>query len=290
MNVSRYTPAMSTDATGQPLAGKAALVTGGGSGIGLGIARRLVADGAAVTICARNEDRLKAAVDTLGGDTRYVVADITDEASVAAAVAAASETTGALDVVVANAGATEALGPLPLIDVGAFERDLRLNVLGTFLTIKHSAPALAKAGGGSIVAISSIAGALTHRLMAPYSASKSGMEMLVRNAADELGRYRIRVNAIRPGLVPTETSDPLASNEITRTDYLAQMPLGRLGDVDDIAGAVAFLAGPDSTWITGQCLAVDGGHTLRRGPDLTGLAGGIFEDMLAGVMGPPPAP
>jgi NAD(P)-dependent dehydrogenase (short-subunit alcohol dehydrogenase family) len=290
MNAYRYSSAMSTDATDRPLAGKAVLVTGGGSGIGLGCARRLALDGAAVTICGRNEDRLKAAVEAIGRGACHVVADITDEADVAAAMASAAEPTGSLDVVVANAGATEALGPLPLIDVGAFERDLRLNVLGTFLTIKHAAPALARAGGGAIVAISSIAGALTHRLMAPYSASKSGMEMLVRNAADELGPYRIRVNAIRPGLVPTETSDPLASNEITRADYLAQMPLGRLGDVNDVAGAVAFLAGPDSTWITGQCLAVDGGHTLRRGPDLTGLAGGIFEDMLAGVMGPPPAP
>jgi NAD(P)-dependent dehydrogenase (short-subunit alcohol dehydrogenase family) len=288
MNVDRYTPGMSSDATGGPFAGKGALVTGGGSGIGLGCAQRLAALGAAVTICGRREDRLQAGIEAIGAGSRYVVADITNEGDVARAVAAASEPTGSLDVVVANAGATEALGPLPLVDVGAFERDLKLNVLGTFLTIKHSAPALARAGGGAIVAISSIAGVLTHRIMAPYSASKSGMEMLVKNAADELGGYRIRVNAVRPGLVPTETSDPLASNELTRADYLAQMPLGRLGEVEDIAGAVAFLAGPDATWITGQCLGVDGGHSLRRGPDLTGLAGGIFEDMLAGVMGGPP--
>ena len=260
-------------------------MTGGGSGIGLGCARRLAAEGAAVTICGRNEERLQGGVEAIGGGARYVVADITQEADLVAAVAAARESTGNLDVVVANAGATEALGPLPLIDAGAFERDLRLNVIGTFLTIKASAPALSAAGGGSIVAVSSIAGVLTHRIMAPYSASKAGMEMLVKNAADELGTYGIRVNAVRPGLVPTDTSDPLASNELTRADYLAQMPLGRLGDVEDIAGAVAFLAGPDSTWITGQCIGVDGGHSLRRGPDLSGLVGGLFDDALAAVMG-----
>src|SRR5260221_361802 len=84
-------------------------------------------------------------------------------------------------------------------------------------------------GGGAVVAVSSIAGVLTHRLMAPYSVSKAALDMLVRNFADELGPYGIRVNGVRPGLVPTETSDPLASHEATRSDYLAQMPLGRLG-------------------------------------------------------------
>jgi NAD(P)-dependent dehydrogenase (short-subunit alcohol dehydrogenase family) len=285
MNNHIYSADMSADATARRFDGKAALVTGGGSGIGLAIARRLADEGAAVTICGRNEDRLKSGIDAIGHGARYVVADITEEASVAAAVAAAREATGSLEVVVANAGATEALGPLPLIDTGAFERDLRLNIIGTFLTIKASAPALSQSGGGSIVAVSSIAGVLTHPIMAPYSASKAGMEMLVKNAADELGSYGIRVNAVRPGLVPTDTSDPLASNEHTRADYLAQMPLGRLGDVADIAGAVAFLAGPDSTWITGQLLGVDGGHSLRRGPDLSGLVGGLFDDALAAVMG-----
>lgn len=272
---------MDAHATGQRFASSAALITGGGSGIGLACARRLAAEGAAVTICGRNEGRLADAIGSIGGSARYVVADVTDEAAVANAVAVAAETTGSLQVIVANAGATEALGPLALVELDAFERDLRLNITGTFLTIKHGAPALARAGGGAVVAISSIAGVLTHRLMGPYAASKAGMEMLVRNAADELGAYGIRVNAVRPGLVPTGASDPLASNEVVRGDYLAQMPLGRLGTVDDIAGAVSFLAGPDSTWVTGQCIGVDGGHSLRRGPDLSGLLGQHFAAPLA---------
>lgn len=272
---------MANPAPSAALVGKAALVTGGGSGIGLACARRLAAEGAAVTICGRDAERLANGAAAVGHGCRVVVADVTDEAQVANAVAVAREATGALDVIVANAGATEALGPLALIEVEAFERDLRLNVIGTFITIKQGAPALAAAGGGSIVAMSSIAGTLTHRLMGPYSTAKAGLDMLVRNAADELGAYGIRVNAVKPGLVPTGASDPLASNDATRADYLAQMPLGRLGTVDDIAGAVAFLAGPDSTWITGQCLGVDGGHSLRRGPDLGGLVGSFFDDQVA---------
>ena len=264
--------------------GKAALVTGGGSGIGLACARRLAADGATVTICGRTEARLAEAAASIDGSCRYVVADVTVEADVQRAVAEAAADTDGLVAVVANAGATAAIGPLPLVDVHAFEGDLRLNVTGTFLTIKHAAPFLARSGGGSIVAISSIAGCLTHPLMSSYSASKAALEMLVRNAADELGRYGIRVNAVRPGLVPTDASDPLASDETTRLDYLAQMPLGRLGTVADVAEAVRFLAGPEASWITGQCLSVDGGHSLRRGPNLASLIGVHFEDALAGLM------
>ena len=273
--------AMVTSAAGRRFVEKAALVTGGGSGIGLACARRLAEEGAAVTICGRGEERLTKGAEAIGHGCRFVVADVTDEAEVANAVSFAREATGALDVIVANAGATEALGPLALVEVEAFERDLRLNVIGTFITIKQGAPALAAAGGGAIVAMSSIAGTLTHPLMGPYSTSKAGLDMLVRNAADELGPFGIRVNAVKPGLVPTDASNPLATNEATRADYLAQMPLGRLGTVDDIAGAVAFLAGPDSTWITGQCLGVDGGHALRRGPDLGGLVGSFFDDLVA---------
>jgi len=262
------------------LDGTAALVTGGGSGIGLACAQRLADDGAVVTICGRTEQRLADAAAAIGDRCRYVVADIADEAAVAAAASQAAEPLGGLHVVVANAGGTQAIGPLALVDKAAFEDDLSVNVTGTFLTIKGAAPFLARAGGGSIVAVSSIAGALTHPLMAPYSVAKAAIDMLVRNAADELGAFGIRVNGVRPGLVPTGASDPLVSHEPTRDDYLAQMPLGRLGTVDDVAAAIRFLAGPESSWITGQMLNVDGGHTLRRGPNLDALLGVHFADAL----------
>jgi NAD(P)-dependent dehydrogenase (short-subunit alcohol dehydrogenase family) len=259
---------------GLGLEGKAAFVTGGGSGIGLACAQRLVDDGALVTICGRTEQRLADAAAAIGDRCSYVVADIADEAAVAGAAEQAAASTGRLDIVVANAGGTQAIGPLALVDKGAFENDLAVNVTGTFLTIKAAVPFLGAAGGGSIVAISSIAGALTHPFMAPYSVAKAAIDMLVRNAADELGAFGIRVNGVRPGLVPTGASDPLVSHDATRDDYLAQMPLGRLGTAEDIAAAVRFLAGPESSWITGEMLAVDGGHHLRRGPNYELLMSG----------------
>jgi NAD(P)-dependent dehydrogenase (short-subunit alcohol dehydrogenase family) len=269
---------MSTVSSGG-LEGATALVTGGGSGIGLACAQRLAADGARVTICGRTLEKLESAAKGIEG-CRAVAADISDVAAIAEAVRVGAEPTGALDVVVANAGGAHAVGPLVLTPTEGFELDLAVNITGTYLTIKHAAPFLAAGGGGSIVAVSSIAGVLTHPNMAPYSVSKAGLEMLVRNAADELGRFGIRVNAIRPGLVPTDASTPLAADDATREDYLAQMPLGRLGTVEDIASLVRFLAGAESSWITGQLIGIDGGHSLRRGPDLEPLLGRHFEDAL----------
>ncbi len=123
-----------------------------------------------------------------------------------------------------------------------------------------------------MVAISSIAGVLTHRWMTAYCVSKAGLEMLVRNAADELGGAGVRVNAVRPGLVPTDLAAPLVANAAAQQDYLDQMPLHRLGTPEDIGEIVRFLIGPESAWVTGQVIAADGGHTLRRGPDLDPVA------------------
>ena len=152
---------------------------------------------------------------------------------------------------------------------------LDVNLTGTFLTVKHAAQAMAESGG-SIVAISSIAGAITHRFMAGYCASKAGGEMLVRCAADELGALGIRVNAVRPGLVPTDLATPLATDDVVVADYLDQMPIARLGTTDDVAAAVRWLAGPESSWVTGQCFAIDGGHTLRRGPRIDTMVERFF--------------
>ena len=172
-----------------------------------------------------------------------------------------------------------------LVDRDGWEQTLTLNITGTWSLIRHAAPVMARSGGGSIVALSSIAGHLTHRHLGAYAVAKAGIEMLVRNAADELGAYGVRVNGVRPGLVPTDASGPLNDDAATRADYLAQMPLGRTGTVEDVAALVAFLAGPESTWITGQLIGVDGGHSLRRGPDLGALFDPAFGPALTSLMG-----
>jgi len=251
------------------LEGKSALVTGGGSGIGLACARYLLRDGATVTIAGRSEEKLSQATAALepdiasGAAVRTVVCDVTDEAAVEAAVQTAA-TAGRLDIAVANAGGGAA-GPIVGMSLDEWRYTLDVNLTGTFLTVKHAGRAMTGAGG-AIVAMSSIAGVLTHRFMSGYCASKAGLEMLVRCAADELGGLGIRVNAVRPGLVPTDLAAPLATDDAVVADYLDQMPLARLGTTDDIAAAVRWLAGPESSWVTGQCVAIDGGHTLRRGP------------------------
>ena len=187
--------------------GQAALVTGGGSGIGFGCARRLLAEGAHVTICGRNEDKLKQAVEALGERAQYVVADISDESAVANAVEVAKEPTGELNRAVANAGFGTG-APLLVHPLDSWREVLATDLDGTMLTIKHAGAGHRRGRRRCIVAMSSIAGVLTHRFMAAYNVSKAGIEMLVRTAADELGVHNVRVNSVRPGLVPTEASTP----------------------------------------------------------------------------------
>jgi NAD(P)-dependent dehydrogenase (short-subunit alcohol dehydrogenase family) len=249
---------------GTQLAGQAALVTGGGSGIGRACAAALAADGAAVVIAGRTEAKLAAAAEAIGNGARYVVCDVTLEDDVAAAVAFAG-THGRLTMAVANAGFGTA-APLLMADVASWNSVIATNLTGAMLTIKHAGAAIVANGGGSIVGISSIAGTHTHRFMSAYCVSKAGLEMLVRNAADELGVQGLRVNAVRPGLVPTDATEPLLTMTSVVNDYLAQMPLGRTGTDEEIAALVRFLLGPESGWITGACIPIDGGHHLRRGP------------------------
>ena len=263
------------------LAGKHVLITGGGSGIGLACATRMRADGAIVTLMGRTQAKLEAAREKLltatGADVRMATGDVANEDHVNAAVKTAADATGGLYGCVAAAG-TGTFGPLLDTQRAAWDNVLATNLTGAMLTIKHAGRAMLEAGGGgSIVAISSIAGILTHRWMTAYCVSKAGIEMLVRNAADELGGAGIRVNAVRPGLVPTDLAAGLVNNPAANADYLDQMPLRRLGTPEDIAEIVRFLVGPESSWVTGHVIASDGGHTLRRGPDLDPLASLAFK-------------
>lgn len=255
------------------LEGRAVLVSGGGTGIGRACAARLAADGAAVTICGRTEQTLVEAAEVIaaqaghGGSVRYVVADVTVEDDVSAAVARAGEATGRLDGCVANAGGGGMLAAQHAQDLAEFTRVLHLNVLGTFLCLKHAVPRLAEAGGGSFVGMSSLAGHVTHPYFGAYPVAKAGVEQLIRNAADEYGAAGVRCNVVRPGFVATELMSFIPTDGPVYASYVANTPLGRVGTPEDVAGLVRFLVGPDSAWITGATIDIDGGHALRRGPD-----------------------
>lgn len=259
-------------------AGRSALVTGGGSGIGLGVAHRLVAEGAAVTICGRTEAKLadavaelRAAAEQAGLDAPigFRVADVTIEAEITAAVGQAAEATGSLDICVANAGGSFHLGSILDAELSQVQATFDLNMLGTFLTIKAAGsamkPAGDHAGGGSIIAVSSGAGRFPHRHLWAYGTAKAGLDMMVRYAAEELASLGIRVNSVQPGIIDDELMAFITAGGKLMDDYLEQTPISRAGTVEEVAAAVAFLASDDSSWITGENIGVDGGHHLRRG-------------------------
>lgn len=278
------------------LAGFSVIVTGGGTGIGRACAARLAADGAAVTICGRTEATLAAAAEHIagvaahGGSVRYVVADVTVEDDVRRVVEEALVPTGALNGCVANAGGGGGLAPYHLQDTEAFVKVLHLNVVGTFLCLKHTVPHMVAAGGGSFVGMSSIAGHVTHRYFGAYPVAKAGVEQIVRNAADEYGPAGIRCNAVRPGFIATELMEAIPRDSEVYRSYVDNTPLGGVGAPEDVAELVRFLIGPESRWITGQVIDIDGGHSLRRGPDFGPFIEPVLgrEAMLA--RGPAPAP
>ncbi len=255
--------------------GYGALVTGGGTGIGYACAARLAADGARVLICGRTEAKLIESAErgnrlaSRGGRIEWMAADVTDEAQVKAVLDRAQELSGGrLDIVVANAGGGGLPAPYHLQDTAEFVRVLNLNVLGTFFCVKHAVPKMAERGG-SFIGMSSIAGHVTHVMFGAYPVAKAGIEQMMRNAADEYGVRRIRFNAIRPGFIATEMMDVVPRDSATYASYIDNTPLGDVGQPEDVGELCRFLAGPESRWITGQCINVDGGHSLRAGPDFS---------------------
>jgi NAD(P)-dependent dehydrogenase (short-subunit alcohol dehydrogenase family) len=263
----------SKDTEGEVLAGTAAMVTGGETAIGLACARRLAADGATVTIAGQDERRLKEYGDAYG--LRYVVADVTEEEQIAAALADAAAS-GPLRIVIARAGGSASIGPLSQLNAAGWRATLDLNATGTMLTLKHAAQEMAPVGGGSFVAISSIASTTIHRWFGAYGPANAAVDHMVALAADELGGIGIRVNGIRPGIVESELVAGIADPSPVLDDYLACIPLTRVGTALDVAEVARFLAGPESSWITGEVINVDGGQHLRRGPDYAAVFEPLF--------------
>jgi NAD(P)-dependent dehydrogenase (short-subunit alcohol dehydrogenase family) len=267
------------------------LVTGGGSGIGKGVASGLVASGASVMIIGRNPARLAAAVKDIevlratGGSIRFEPADITNEEETARAVDAATAWHGRLHGVVHSAGGSETIGPITQIDSAAWRRTVDLNVNGTMYVLKHAARELVRGGGGSFVGISSIAASNTHRWFGAYGVSKSAVDHMMKLAADELGPSWVRVNSIRPGLIRTDLVAPVTESPELSADYRLCTPLPRVGEVEDIANLAMFLLSDAASYVTGQVINVDGGLILRRGPDYSAMLEPMFgADGLRGVV------
>lgn len=264
------------------LESRRALVTGGGSGIGLASAKALARDGANVTIMGRTEAKLVAAVDEIraeipGVSVDMFVGDVTDEETVVAAVAYAGGGDG-LDICVAAAG-DGTVGPVVAMPLDEWNRVLGVSLNGVFLTIRESAASMMKTGrGGAIVAVSSLAGSVTHRWMSPYCVAKAGVDMLVKVSADEMGPVGIRVNAVAPGIIETDLVAIVTAESEVGQSYLRESPISRFGQVDDVAPVVRFLAGPESGHMTGTIVPVDGGHHLRGGPDYGEIAHMLYGD------------
>ena len=250
--------------------GKVGFVTGGGTGIGFACARAIIEGGGRVMLAGRRQEVLEAAAAKLGERAASVRCDVTDDASVEAAISASVERLGPLTLAV-NSAASGSLGNILNSSAANFAQALQTDLVGVYRCLRAEALAMKQAGGGSIVNISSIAGALTHRWMTAYCTAKAGVNMLTRCAADDLGEYGIRVNAVMPSLVDTPLVAMLSADEGVREEYLRRIPLGRLGRPDDVGRFVAALLSDEAGWVTGQCIGVDGGHTIRQGPNLVPL-------------------
>ena len=244
------------------LAGKVAIVTGGSKGIGASIAKHLAAEGAAVVVnyvAGKNDaERVVTEITRNGGKALAVQASLANTEDISRLFAQAKKTFGRLDVLVNNAGIYE-FRPLEQVDEDHFHKQFNLNVLGVVLASKEAAKYF-DGDGGSIINVSSLVSKVAPPNAVVYSATKAAVDAVTKSLAKELGPRKIRVNAINPGMVITEgvVSAGLPESDF-RKDIEARTPLGRIGQVDDIAPAAVFLASQESSWISGETLVIAGG-------------------------------
>jgi 3alpha(or 20beta)-hydroxysteroid dehydrogenase len=238
------------------LDGKVAIITGGARGQGAAEGRLFAAEGARVVLADVLDDEGRATAEEIGDAARYVHLDVTDEAQWHAAVEAAEAAFGPVTVLVNNAGILhfQALDRTTLED---FDRVLRVNVHGVFLGMKTVTPSMVRAGGGSIVNISSTAGLQGLPRFGAYVASKWAVRGLTKTAAIDLGVKGIRVNSVHPGGIDT----PMIAGTSGDAPFYKRLPVPRMGSADEAARAVLFLASDDASYISGAELAVDGGAT-----------------------------
>jgi NAD(P)-dependent dehydrogenase (short-subunit alcohol dehydrogenase family) len=252
--------------TSDRFAGKRAVVTGASSGIGRATAIRLAREGAKVALIARRRERLDEVAGELGPAAVALVlpADCADESSISAAIDQAAVSFGGLDIVVSNAG-IELFGEddrVDRLDLSVWQRLLRNNLDGQFLTCKHGAKHLLASGGGAIVCVGSNTGYLGMATNEPaYSASKGGVFAMMRVMAIDFAREGIRVNMIVPGFIDTAMNEPVMGDADELRYWTEQIPIGRAGSAEECAAAILWLASDEASYCVGAALVVDGGQS-----------------------------
>ncbi len=251
------------------LEGKVAIITGATGGIGEATAKRYLEEGASVMLVGRSAEKLKETRGRLSGfdNVADFVADATDEAATKASVEATVEAFGGLDIVLANAGTEGNFAPIENLEMSEFESVLRTNVIGVWLSLKYAVEPIKKRGGGSMIAVSSIAGMIGFPMMAPYIASKHAVFGMVKTAALELAEMGVRVNAIGPGPIDNRMMSSLES-QLNPEDHAAahefvleSVPMKRYGTNEEVANLALFLGSDESTYCTGGIHMIDGGFT-----------------------------
>ena len=249
------------------LAGRVAVVTGGGRGIGRAIAVELASAGAAVVPSARSTDEIEAVADEIrsdGGDAVAVPADVTDPDAVADVIDRTEDEFGPIDVVVNNAGFNpdDALGRPEDVSTESLDRVLDVNLSGAYEVTTAAAEGLLESDGGSVINVASVGGLVGLPRQHPYVASKHGLVGLTKSMSLDWAP-EVRVNAVAPGYVSTELTEDLESNERLRQSIVDRTPLERFAEPEEIAGPVVFLASDAASYVTGTVLAADGGWTTR---------------------------
>ena len=251
------------------LTGRVAVVTAGGSGIGAATARRFAREGVRVLVAdlsSRRAEAVATEITSTGARAEWLKMDAADPDGAQAAVRRALDTWGRLDIMVNNAGHAE-VAPLDEITLEGWNRVLAVTLTGAFLGMKYCLPVMRRQGGGAIVNTASISGTAGDYGLSSYNAAKAGVINLTRSAAIENARHGIRVNRVCPGTIDTRAPELLGgprADEIRRVQAQAN-PIGRMGQADEIASAILFLASEEASFIAGAAIVVDGGLTAHTG-------------------------
>ncbi len=238
---------------------KVAVITGAGRGIGYALAERFASEGATVVIAEINAELGMAAAERLGA--HFVRTDVSDHESVRRAVEAIVSRRGRIDVWINNAGVAHK-APAVELEVAGWEADIGVMLSGTFYCAKYAGQVMIAQGSGCMVNVSSVNGLFAQKARAGYCSAKAGINMLTKVLASEWGEHGIRVNAVAPGVVMTDlVQQGIDQGIVTEEQYRGRIPMGHLGDLDDVVEAVLFLASDEASFVTGEVMRVDGGWT-----------------------------